>query len=697
MMSLRSLMTGLMLCLIVSPVYSVEEADSTAIILQEITVNAFPKFAKLTSDGVQVEVSGTYLANAGTASDVLAKLPFVVQNCSDIEVLGKGTPLIYINGRLVRDRSELNQLASSQIKKVEVVTTPGARYTSSANAVIRISTITPVGEGVSLSDRTTIGYKHYAYLFEQLNINYRKKGLDVFAMINYENYRERPQISNETKRYFGSGEIIQNSFSKSFDKYPVYQGRIGLNYILGNHYFGCFYDFYFKPSISNAISGADRYIDNLFSETLRSSSESDHYDRQHLYSAYYDGNLGTWSLSANFDAIWQNNDANNYEEEFSTVNSDRIFSTRNEVNNRLLACNIVAGFPTWKGSIRFGTEITNIHRTDKYNGSADFITSNDNKINETVSALFAEIQQKFGLIDVTAGLRWEYTDSRFYERDVLNKDQSRKYNNFAPSVSISFPISLLRASLAYTRKTTRPAFSQLSSALKYIDRYSFESGNPRLKPIFRDYVSLSLSWKDLVCELSYLSTKNYFMWQTIPFQEANNATLLTIENMPRFATYETYINYSPTFFGVWHPSLMAGMSVQDFKILHHGEMLKLNKPLGIFRINNAIHIPGDIWVNLDCSARTSGNGENLYIKSYWQCDFGVYRSFANDMWSIKLQLNDIFATNRMSFISYDAISRMSINKINDTRDLTLTIRYNFNTARSRFKGHGVTNQEKERL
>ncbi|MDE6256840.1 MAG: outer membrane beta-barrel family protein, partial [Muribaculaceae bacterium] len=104
-----------------------------------------------------------------------------------------------------------------------------------------------------------------------------------------------------------------------------------------------------------------------------------------------------------------------------------------------------------------------------------------------------------------------------------------------------------------------------------------------------------------------------------------------------------------------------------------------------------------IWVNLDCSARTSGNGENLYIKSYWQCDFGVYKSFANDMWSIKLQLNDIFATNRMSFISYDAISRMSINKINDTRDLTLTIRYNFNTARSRFKGHGVTNQEKERL
>ena len=313
MMSLRSLMAGLMLCLILSPVYSGEEADSTVVILQEITVNAFPKFAKLTSDGVQVEVSGTYLANAGTASDVLAKLPFVVQNGSDIEVLGKGTPLIYINGRLVRDRSELNQLASSQIKKVEVVTTPGARYTSSANAVIRISTITPVGEGVSLSDRTTIGYKHYAYLFEQLNINYRKKGLDVFAMINYENYRERPQISNETTRYFGSGEIIQNSFSKSFDKYPVYQGRIGLNYILGNHYFGCFYDFYFKPSISNAISGADRYIDNLFSETLRSSSESDHYDRQHLYSAYYDGNLGTWSLSANFDAIWQNNDANNNE------------------------------------------------------------------------------------------------------------------------------------------------------------------------------------------------------------------------------------------------------------------------------------------------------------------------------------------------------------------------------------------------
>ena len=666
-------------------------------ILGEVVVKGSRPTAKLKGDGVQVPISGTYLANTGTALEVLGKMPFVTKNGSDIEVLGKGTPIIYINGRQVRDMSELDQLASTQIKNVDVVTNPGARYASNVNSVIRITTVAPVGEGFSFNDRTTIGYKHYAYMFEQVNFNWRKNGFDLFGMLNYENYRERPSVSNITTQYFKSGIVRQNSFGKDFAKYPIYQGKIGLNYTATSHYFGLYYDFSFKPSTLTGSSLTDRYVNDVFSETLESISETNRYDRQHLVSAYYSGKIGNFNLSANFDALWQNNDSHSAENEVSSANEDRKFLTFNDVCNRLLAGNITASTHLWKGELRFGTEINNIHRTDKYTGNADFISDSDIKIDETTSALFAETDQTFGIVSAGVGIRWEYTDSKYWQEGKLSDDQSRRYHNLAPSANLSFPIGNVRTNLSYMRKTTRPAFAQLSSAVKYIDRYRYESGNPNLKPIYRDYVSASVSWKDLVVELEYYSTKNYFMWQTSEYPGEGDVTMLTMVNMPRFNTFGAYLNYSPTFFGLWHPSFMAGIDIQDLKLTHADKIINLNKPLGIFRFNNAIHLPWDIWLNVDFSARTSGNGDNFYMKSYWQCNLGLYKSFAHDTWSVKLQLNDVFDTWRQDIISYDALSSMAVKKIFDTLDLSLTIRYNFNSARSRYKGRGAGNSEKNRF
>lgn len=76
---------------------------------------------------------------------------------------------------------------------------------------------------------------------------------------------------------------------------------------------------------------------------------------------------------------------------------------------------------------------------------------------------------------------------------------------------------------------------------------------------------------------------------------------------------------------------------------------------------------------------------------------GLYKSFDKDSWSVKLQLNDVFDTWRQDMVSYDALSSASSKKIYDTRDLSITVRYNFNSARSRYKGRGAGNTDKGRL
>lgn len=275
--------------------------------LGEVVVKGYRPVAKLKTDGFQVAISGTYLANAGTALDVLGKMPFVSKTGSQLEVLGKGTPIVYINGRQVRDQSELDQLSSSDIKSVDVVTAPGARYNSSVNAVIRITTIAPAGEGFSFNDRTTLGYKHYAYLFQQANFNFRKKGFDLLGMLNYENYRERPRYENNTTQYLQSGLVSQLSSGKDFTKYPVYEGRIGVNYNLSNQYAGFYYDFAYRPAYGTSTSFTSRLLNSVLEDELKYNGTNHRHNRQHLLSAYYTGTLGKWQLSANFDAMWQIN------------------------------------------------------------------------------------------------------------------------------------------------------------------------------------------------------------------------------------------------------------------------------------------------------------------------------------------------------------------------------------------------------
>ncbi|MCM1067419.1 MAG: TonB dependent receptor [Muribaculaceae bacterium] len=665
--------------------------------LGELIVKSSRPVAKLQKDGLQVSISGTYLANAGTALDVLGKIPFVLRAGSQLEVTGKGTPAIYINGRQIRDFSELDRLASSDIKSVDVVTSPGARYASTVNAVIIITTVAPLGEGFSFKNRTSLGYKHYVYLFEQANLNFRKGGFDFFATLDYENYRERPRFENNTTRRLPSGTVSQSSSGKDFAEYPVYDGRLGLNYNSNKLYAGLYYDFAYRPSVGSSSTFTSRLLDSALEDELRYKGNSHKRKRRHLLSAYCSGTVAEWELRANIDLLWQINNSTTTETEVSASNPERKFGTNNDVGNRLLAGNITASHPLWKGDVSFGVEVSDILRKDCYLSDADFIPANDTKIKESTSALFAEISQTFGKVSVSAGIRWEYTDSRYYLWGEKKDDQSRKYNNVAPSATLAFPIGEVSANLSYSRKTSRPAFDQLSSVIRYLDRYSYESGNPNLKPVYRDYLSLTSSWRDIIVELSYYSTKNYFMWQTTSLPENGNTILLRMENMPGFNTLEAFANYSPCFFAIWRPSFMAGVLVQDFKLIHNGSEVKLDKPVGVFRFNNAIQLPWALWLNVDFSAQTSGNSDNIYLRSRWNCNLGLYKSFANDTWSIKIQFDDVFNTYRQEMTSFDAVSTSHVKKLYDTRDISLTLRYNFNTARSRYKGSGAGSSEKGRF
>jgi len=695
-----NLFAGLMLCTSLCNLYAAENADSVstdslAFQLNEFVVNGKRPMAKMTADGYTVNILNSYLSHTGTAFDLLGKMPMVIAQSGSLTVLGKGTPLVYINGRKVYDLKELEQLQSDQIKKVDVVTAPEARYNGSVNAVIRIKTIAPIGEGFSLNDNTTAGYRHYAYLIENLGLNWRRGGFDAFVQLNLEDNRNRASFDSHISEYFTNNTVSKALIGTNKYKRPLYSGRAGANYTCDSFSAGVFYHFTFRPHSSATASATFRRTATE-EENILNTSATNQYERRHMMSAYANGEFGKWKLSANFDAIWTDNDEISHQTDESDLSGMRNFNTGNPIDNSFFAANATADYKVWKGQVTFGGEWYDISRHEIYLADANYITGNDTRIDETNTAVFAEATQTFGDFNIRAGLRWEYIDTQYRLDGQLCKEQSRDYSQFFPSASLNYQWEQVELRLSYGHSTSRPLFGQLSSAVRYQDRYTFETGNPYLKPIYRDYISLTGQWKDLFTEVGFRSTKNYFMWQTHPYDDVAGATLTRMENMPRFGSFWAMSQWAPSF-GFWSPMFMAGIEAPDFTIEHRGKPLKLNKPMGFFCFNNAIRLPADIWLNIDFSASTSGNSENLYVKSTWSMNTALYHSFLNGDLSLRLQLNDVFNTRRSEFTIYDALSRLQTVKSFDTRDFRLSVRYKFNVARSRYKGKGAATAEQQRL
>ena len=470
-----------------------------------------------------------------------------------------------------------------------------------------------------------------------------------------------------------------------------------MNYTFNEHHSaGLIYDFSFRPTETRNGSYTSMSVNEILENELNNADTTDVYNRQHLLSGYYNGKFGKWQLDINADAMWSNQDKYQQVNETATNADNRMFATDNRVDSRLYAAKASLSRPLWNGSLTVGTEWSFVRRTDIYASQESFIDNSNTKIHEDNGAGFAELSQHFGKVTAMIGLRYEHMDSRYYDNGKKMSEQSRIYNNIFPSAMVSFPLSNVRVRLNYARKISRPAFSQLNSNVQYINRYTYQSGNPYLKPVYRDYVSLLANYRWLTVMLDYAHVSDYIM--SVYTQYGNNPeiALLQKQNAKSYNELTGMINAAPVF-GIYHPVLMAGIRAQFFDIKFCGQTVKLNNPIGIIRFNNAINLPLDAWLNVDFSWRTEGNAENMYLEDTWQCDLGLYKSFCKDRWSVKLQCNDLFSTANSGMVLRSDVREIRMKKKLDTRNISVTVRYKFNATKSKYKGTGAEKDQKSRL
>ena len=671
--------------------------DSVTYTLGEVVVKANPRVTSLKGDALLTRVTGTLLEHAGTANDVLTQVPMVLGSDGNFEVLGKGSPAIYVNGRLLQDVSELAQISSANIKTVEVQTNPGAKYSAAVKSVINITLKAPQGDGVSGLVRVQGAVQKYFRTMDQMNLKYRTGGLEVFGNFGYMDGRHEAAstIDMQTRASVLWNQIMeQNGKAKVQDFYA----KAGFSYLFNSHHsIGAYYTNGFKKTdahnygFSRILAGGTPY-DELSVDIHQKGDVTP----KHHANMYYNGTIGKLGIDFNMDYMWQKDNSNLLNDEASGNFDDARVASSTLNHSRLFAEKLVLSYPVWKGSVEFGNEYTSSRFATDYTTNASQLTSADSRVDESNIAGFVQLAQRFGIWNVGAGLRYEHVAFKYLENGQKRDDMSRSYNNLFPSLSVSTMIKKVQLALSYTHKTQRPNYNSLDGTIDYINRFTFEGGNPYLKPEKIHDIQLSAVWSHFFTQISYSYKKDPILNTTIPYGDYGEVVLIVKDNFPKMQQLVAFLG-GQFRFGIWQPKVNAGIIKQWLTIDYNGGRKSLDNPIGLVQFQNAIHLPYDIWLNVDMQWMSAGNSDNAKVTSSSYLNAKLYKAFQKNRFSITLEANDIFNKNMKDFTFYN--KDVTIFKSNHVtcRAFLLTLQYNFNTTRDRYKGKGAGQNELNRF
>ena len=671
---------------------------------------------RVKGDAMRTTVAGTILEKAGTVSDALARIPSLeAERDGAVKVIGRGDAEVYINGRRVQDAKELSRLRSDQIQHVDVVQNPGARYAASTKAVVRITLKKEQGEGISFQDNAGAMYQYGHTLTNNLDVNYRTGGLDITASLWAGHYGHAKSLQENTLTYYAGPDKIEGvSWQESKNIWKGWSPQLQVNYMLNeNHSFGAYYKYDRHPNGNyNCLYYTDNFENGNYVERSESNITQEDQFRKHIFNAYYNGRIGQLSIDLNIDGLFDDTETPGSTTETTAVPSvavqqqtERSISSNTLSSNNFWASKLILGYPVWKGNLSVGGEYSYNHRTDAYDFHATDavpVKTTDTEINEQSSAVFAEYGRQFGRVFAQVGLRYEHLTNDYYNFGQKEDEVCRDYGDWFPTAVISAPIGKVQLSLSYRRDIERPPYANLTSSTVYINRYTYQSGNPYLLPTYTHSLVLNTAYKWMNLTLNYGRIKDAITMSTEPYPGSADPLISLVRPINSQKDYDrlTVIASARPTIGFWHPTWAVVAMFQNYKSpTATGEMKTLNQPWFNGSWRNIIELPRDLRLTADLEWATKGEYNNFHItKPRIVGSLGVQKDFHLRRFgslTADLRCIDLFNTNKTYAILYGYRELTVHNPARRTFMLDLT--WKFNEARSKYRGSGAGEKQKARM
>ncbi len=150
--------------------------------------------------------------------------------------------------------------------------------------------------------------------------------------------------------------------------------------------------------------------------------------------------------------------------------------------------------------------------------------------------------------------------------------------------------------------------------------------------------------------------------------------------------------------GAWQPRVNVGVMKQWLTLPVNGVLTKMSTPGFLFQWQNAIHLPYDIWLNIDAQLTTHTWEDNIKLTNTpWHVNAKIYKGLLNNALGVTLEANDLFDSGKKdALLCSDAVQIVQKN-YSQRRSVMLTLQYRFNTTRDRYRGTGAGNSEQSRF
>lgn len=683
-----------------------------AMLLSEVTVKGQLPKTKLTGNSMITSIQGSVLEKSGSLKEMLAKVPGMTQKGDDLEVLGRGTPIYYINGRKMQDMDELKRLRSEEILSVEVITNPGAQYDATVSAVVRIKTIRRQGDGfgydVDLSHQQNLRFG-CADPSATVNLRYRHKDIDVFGMVNYWKWDNVNSANPMQKSYFMDNGLLRTIEQNSVFRY-VWSGE-GFNYNLGfnwqiaeNHSVGARLERHDRLVVPMERVQKTEMFQYLADGSDKSHELNNSYEKELDHTPYnwegniyYNGKVGKLGIDLNLDFLTnKTRDEQAIAEQRDAVTSD--FSTSNLTSNRMYAGKLILSYPLWKGQLQAGTEMTFVNRKNTYTMVGLALPNSDSDASENNIALFAQYACQIPKVgNLSAGLRYEYLG--FDYNDKLNSDNtlSRSTNDIFPSLSWANQWGSWQTSLAYSIKTSRPSYWQLSETVQYLNPYSLQQGDPTLKNAIIHEISANARWKWINLYLAYEQRENAItQWSYI--HNNQGVILLKWINLDEpMRNVAAFLSASPTW-GCYSPNWTLGVqkffnkfTLADPREASGERVVHYNQPLGYFDFNNTFRFKHSWQFECNVNLMTPGDVLNYrLVNTSFNLSFVIQKCWLkNDALCFRASITDIFQRTNQNLEMDCGYYTLTQHNVTTNHRLYASLRYTFNASKSKYKGTGA--------
>lgn len=654
-----------------------EEAQS----LNEVVVSAKPPLIQMNRGKIQVNVEHTLLARVGDAVQVLSMMPFVDGNKEGISVFGRGKPLIYIDNLKTNDIGDLQKLAADEIKRVEIDLHPGTSYGTDVRAVIRISTIRK-GEGLSVN-LTAQGtwMKHSAY-YGLGKLNYRYRQWDFFGGIDYRDGRKENSTGDHLSfEHKDSAIDVDQSFDND-SHYKTLNAHAGINfYNKEKNDFGMKYNFSRTPSSKNEMSGTSTYAEG------NGAAESDEVTllgraqkTNHAVNAYYITSWGKENrLTVNVDYL-HGKMLTDYET-FWTAHKD--MDSKSLSKHDLYAGKVEVANPVLGGELTYGTELSLTKNNYSYSANETINTAlseSKDENHQNLWALFVSQTMEVGDFSLEAGGRFEMADYKYYHDDVLNQQVSKTYKKLLPYAQIDYDKGDVSMSLSFSNSIHRPSYGALNGSRVYIDKYTYQQGNPMLLSAYDYVLDLVFSWKGLTIDLTHTWYENSLM-STVRKMEDAAAVMFTTENIPHYREWGVVVSYSSEI-KFWRPK--AELSVFKQQLTYEGQ--RYNDPSFNYELDNVFRLSKHVSLTFDMWGQAAGTLYLTEFKPNFRADLGLSAYLLKNKLAVWVKLTDLFNTDREWWT--DKVNNLIYAKSRslDTRGVMLQLRYTINPQRSKYKG-----------